>query len=148
MAKTTVKIEGLRDLDRALGQLPKATAKAAMRKVLREAAEPMARTMRQLAPRDEWHLYESIDVSTKLNRRQRGLHKQEPSPAFAEMFVGTNNPAGVQQEFGNDRHPAQPFMRPAWDSEKMNVLDGISVRLWGEIEKAAQRLARKAAKGK
>lgn len=148
MAKTTVKIEGLRDLDRALGQLPKATAKAAMRKVLREAAEPMARTMRQLAPRDEWHLYESIDVSTKLNRRQRGLHKQEPSPAFAEMFVGTNNPAGVQQEFGNDRHPAQPFMRPAWDGEKMNVLDGISVRLWGEIEKAAQRLARKAAKGK
>lgn len=148
MAKTTVKVEGLRELDRALGQLPKSTAKAVLRKVLRESAEPLAQTMRRLAPRDEMHLYESIDISTKLSRRQRGLHKKETSPAFAEMFVGTNNPAGVQQEFGNERHPAQPFARPAWDSEKMNVLDGIGVRLWGEIEKAAQRLARKAAKGK
>lgn len=141
-----VKIEGLKELDRALGQLPKATAKAAMRKVLREAAEPLAQKMRENAPRDEMHLYESIDVSTRLSRRQRGLHKEESSPAFVEMFVGTNNPAGQQQEFGNSRHPPQPFARPAWDSEQMNVLEGITVRLWGEIEKAAQRLAKKAAK--
>ena len=148
MPKTTVKIEGLRELDRALGQLPKSTAKAVLRKVLKDAGEPLARSARRLAPKDEYHLYESIDVSTRLNRRQRGLHRKETSPAFQEMFVGTNNPAGVQQEFGNDRHAAQPFMRPAWDAEKMNVLDLISVSLWGEIEKAAQRLARKAAKGK
>lgn len=148
MPKTTVKVEGLRELDRALGQLPKSTAKAVLRKVLKDAGEPLARTARRLAPKDEYHLYESIDVSTRLSRRQRGLHRKENSPAFQEMFVGTNNPAGVQQEFGNDRHAAQPFMRPAWDAEKMNVLDLISVSLWGEIEKAAQRLARKAAKGK
>lgn len=148
MAKETVKIEGLREIDRALGQLPKSTGKAVLRKVLKDAGEPLASAARRNAPRDEWHLYESIDVSTRLSRRQRAMHRKENKPTFQEMFVGTNNPAGVQQEFGNDRHVAQPFMRPAWDAEKRNTLDLIVNSLWGEIEKAARRLAKKAARGK
>lgn len=148
MAKTTVKIEGLRELDRAFGQLPKSVAKSVGRQVLRDAAEPMARAARQLAPRDEYHLYESIDVSTRLNRRQRAMHRETAAETFSEMFVGTNNPAGVQQEFGNERHAAQPFMRPAWDAEKMPTLERISNSLWLRIEQAAARVARKAAKGK
>ncbi len=152
MARMTVKIKGLRELDRALGELPKSVAKATLRRVLKEAAEPMARAARQLAPRDEYHLYESIDVSTRLNRRQSQIHRKEASKAFQEMFVGTNNPAGVQQEFGNSRHGAQPFMRSAWDAEKRPTLDRIANSLWAEIQKSAQREADKArrlaAKGK
>ncbi|NSX92654.1 HK97-gp10 family putative phage morphogenesis protein [Agrobacterium tumefaciens] len=143
MARVTVKISGLKELDRALGELPKSVAKATLRRVLKEAAEPMARKARQLAPKRNYHLMESIDVSTRLNRRQSALHRKDSSPAFQEMFVGTNNPAGVQQEFGNERHGAQPFMRPAWDAEKEPTLDRIAVSLWGEIEKSANRLARK-----
>ena len=148
MAKTTVRVEGLRELDRALGQLPKSTAKAVSRQVLRDAAEPMARAARQLAPRDEYHLYESIDVSTRLSRRQKAMHRETNSDTFAEMFMGTNNPAGVQQEFGNERHGAQPFIRPAWDAEKQPTLERIADALWVRIAQAAQRLARKATKGK
>lgn len=147
MARVVVKIEGLKELDKALGQLPKATAKAALRRVLKEAAEPLARTARRLAPRDEFYLYESIDVSTKLSKRQAGLHRAQGGRAFQEMFVGTNNPAGVQQEFGNSRHPAQPFMRPAFDAKKMEALDIITTLLWGEIEKTAARVAKRSAKG-
>lgn len=148
MAKVTVKIEGLKELDRALGQLPKSTAKAALRRVLKEGGELIASAARQRAPVDEHYLYESIDVSTKLSRRQRSLHKEQGGQAFQEMFVGTNNPAGVQQEFGNERHGPQPFMRPAWDSTKEAALERISVLLWGEIEKSAQRVADKAARAK
>ena len=126
MPRTKVKIEGLRELDRALGQLPKATAKAALRQVLKDAAEPMAQAARAGAPRDEYHLFESIDVSTRLSRRQRGLHRAQETPTFQEMFMGTNNPAGMQQEFGNERHIAQPFMRPAWDAEKQPTLERIT----------------------
>jgi len=143
MAKQTVTIEGLKDLDRALSALPRSVGKKVARDVLRDAAEPMARTARQLAPRDEYHLYDSIDVSTRLNSRQRSLHREEAMPTFQEMFVGTNNPAGVQQEFGNERHGAQPFMRPAWDAEKTPTLNRIANSLWFHIEKAARRLARK-----
>src|SRR5690606_41921919 len=87
MAKVTVKIEGLKELDRALGQLPKSAAKATLRKVLKEAAEPVARLARQKAPKDEYHLHESIDVSTRLNRRQIQLHREEGGRAFQEMFI-------------------------------------------------------------
>lgn len=148
MTKPAVRIDGLRDLDKALGELPKATAKATLRLVLKDAGEPVARAARRLAPKDEYHLHDSIDVSTKLSRRQAALHKAQGGRAFQEMFVGTNNPAGVQQEFGNERHSPQPFMRPAWDAEKDGVLDHIANALWGEIEKSARRLAKKAARSK
>lgn len=143
MAKQRVTIDGLKDLDSALSALPRSVGKKVARDVLRDSAEPMARTARQLAPRDEYHLYDSIDVSTRLNSRQRSLHREEATPTFQEMFVGTNNPAGVQQEFGNERHPAQPFLRPAWDAEKTPTLNRIANSLWFHIEKAARRLARK-----
>jgi HK97 gp10 family phage protein len=144
MARMKIRIKGLRELDRALGELPKSVAKASLRRVLKEAAEPMARAARQNAPRDEHHLYESIDVSSRLNRRQGKLHRKQEGRAFQEMFVGTNNPAGTQQEFGNRRHLAQPFMRPAWDAEKGPTLDRITNALSMEIEKSAKRAAARA----
>lgn len=142
------KVSGLKDLDKALGQLSKATAKSVLRRVLKDAGEPIARAARQKAPTDTFILQESIDVSTTLNRRQRALHKAEGGRAFQEMFVGTNDPAGVQQEFGNENHAAQPFMRPAWDSEQDKALEIISNQLWTEIEDAAKRLAKKASKAR
>lgn len=149
MAKVTVKITGLKEIDRALGRLPKATAKATLRKVLKEAGEPLAAEMRSLAPKFEHHLEENIDVGTRLTRRQRSLYRSEGGGQdFAEMFVGTANPAGVQQEFGTGPgHKAQPFARPAWDAQKDNVLKIITHRLWTAIEQAAARVAKKAAKG-
>lgn len=139
----TVKITGLKELDAALGQLPKATAKGVLRRVLKAAAQPIAAHASQLAPRDTLHLAESVAVSTRLNKRQRSLHKKERQDTFQEMFVGTNDPAGVQQEFGNERHMAQPFMRPAWDAEQMPTLDRIANSLWVEINKSARRRAKR-----
>jgi HK97 gp10 family phage protein len=146
--KVTIKIEGLRELDAALGQLPKSTARGVLRRILKEAGEPIARAARSRAPTEELFLRESIDVSTQLNDRQRSLHRERGGLAFQEMFVGTNDPAGTQQEFGNRRHGAQPFMRPAWDATKRPTLDLIANSLWTEIEKTAQRVAKRAAKGK
>ncbi|WP_075216082.1 HK97-gp10 family putative phage morphogenesis protein [Mongoliimonas terrestris] len=146
MARVKVKVEGLRELERALKDLPKATGKNVLRRVLTEGGEPIARAARGKAPVEVGYLREGIDVGTKLTRRQRGLHNRE-SPV--EVFVGASgDPAAHIQEFGNEDNPPQPFMRPAWDSQKMKALDLISVRLGVEIDKAAARLARKAAKGK
>ncbi|WP_037437156.1 HK97-gp10 family putative phage morphogenesis protein [Sinorhizobium fredii] len=143
----TVKVEGLQDLERALKELPQANAKAVLRRTLKEAGEPIAKTARSLAPKHDMYLSESVDVSTKLSRRQRGLHKKA-SPV--EMFIGPGpDPAAHLQEFGSGPgHHAQPFMRPAWDQNKEKALDTIANLTWVEIEKAAKRLAKKAAKGK
>lgn len=143
----SVKVEGLKELEQALRGLPKANAKRVLNKTLKEAGEPVAKTARALVPVEQGYLRESIDVSTKLSGRQRKLHKKQ-SPV--EMFIGPGpDPAGHLQEFGSGPgHQAQAFMRPAWDQHKNEVLDTIANRTWLEIEKAAARLAKKAARGK
>lgn len=143
----TVKVEGLKDLERALKALPAANGKAVLRRTLKEAGEPVAKTARALVPKDKGYLAESIDVSTKLSRRQSRLHKKA-SPV--EMFIGPGpDPAGHLDEFGTGPgHQAQPFLRPAWDQNKAKVLDTIANLTWVEIEKTANRLAKRAAKGR
>ncbi len=141
----TVKVEGLADLERALQLLPKANAKAVLRRTLIQAGEPVAKTARALVPREHGYLAESIDVSPKLSGRQSKLHTKE-SPV--EMFIGPGpDPAAHLQEFGTGPgHQAQPFLRPAWDQHQAEVLDTIANLTWIEIEKTAARLAKKAAR--
>lgn len=155
MARVTVKVSGLRELDRALGQLPKSTGKAVLRRVLKKAGQPMADDMRAKAPDDPEtggnDLRSSIGVGTKLSKRQAKLHRKmfKNDKASAEVFVGAGKVAHAHlQEFGTAHHGAQPFARPAWDAGKMQALETIKTDLWSEIDKAAIRLAKKAAKGR
>lgn len=144
---TRVKVEGLRELEQALRDLPQATGKAVLRRVLKQIAQPIADHAKRLAPRDTGALQASITVSSKLSRRQRSVHRKmfKDDRASVEMFVGAGAlPQATLREFGGDDHPAQPFMRPAWDANKSRALDTVKASLWDEIQKAAARLAKKA----
>jgi HK97 gp10 family phage protein len=144
-----VKVEGLRDLDRALAELPRATGKNVLRRVGRSALEPLAAAMAGRAPVDEGHLKASIGVGTKLTLSQASLHRKmfRSDKASVELFAGAGGLAqAITQEFGTVDHVAQPFARPAWDAGKGQVLEHIKSELGNEIAKAAQRLARKAAR--
>jgi HK97 gp10 family phage protein len=138
------KVEGLRELERALAELPKATAKNTLKRTLKLAAQPIADHAQRLAPRDTGGLAEGIMVTTKKPKR----HKPKSGRAFAEIYIGpkARSVNAVPQEFGTVNHPAQPFMRPAWDAEQMTALDIIKNELGGQITKAAARLAKKAAR--
>lgn len=152
MANTTVKIDGLRELENALRGLTKATGKNVLRRVLRKRAEPIAEAASAAAPDDPSTPGKSIKFSAgpRLTKRQAGLHRKmfKNDKASAEMFVGQegSGPAPVQQEFGNINHGPQPSLRPAWDSASDQVLEGISDDLWTEVDNAARRLAKKQAK--
>jgi HK97 gp10 family phage protein len=139
-----VKFTGGKELEAALRDLPKATARNALQRALKKAAEPVAADWKAKAPRDQGHLERSIIVgpSSKLTSRQKKDAKKEGT-YFAEIHVGTADPAGQQQEFGNVNHPAQPSGRPAWDGNKQSALDGIAKDMWAEIEKAAARRNKK-----
>lgn len=147
-----VKIEGLRELDRALGELPKATGKNVLRRVLRSRAQPIASAARSAATRSDIakeHLQDTAAVSTKLSTRQAKLHRKmfRNDKASVEMFVGFGAlPQAHLEEFGGPNNAANPMLRPAWDGGKARLLDGIKDDLWAEIDKAAKRLARKAAR--
>lgn len=136
----TVKVEGLREVDAALGQLGKATGRNVMRRVAVARLEPMAEEMRRLAPVDDGDLKEGIAVTTKRPKRSR-------KSSEVEAYAGPGrHPQAIFKEFGTFNQAPQPFVRPAWDGGKGELLDGIAADLWSEIRKAAARKAKKAAR--
>lgn len=141
----TIRIDGLRELEHALKQLPKATGKSVLRRILKKRAKPIADDAKALVPRDEGDLQESIGVSTKLSKRQAKLHRKQGRDAV-EVFVGAGAlPQAHLVEFGSEHNQPKPYMRPAWDANKSSVLDDIGKDLGKEIQKAAIRLAKRKA---
>ncbi|WP_233469463.1 HK97-gp10 family putative phage morphogenesis protein [Neorhizobium petrolearium] len=138
-----VRVEGLKELDKALGALPRATGKNVSRRALMKAGQVIADAGRDNAPEKEGHLKASYGVGTKLTRRQRQQHRKE-SPV--EVFAGPNDPAAVQTEFGNEHQAAEPHLRPAWDANKDKALEIVKDELTAEIAKAVSRAERKAAR--
>lgn len=134
-------IEGLKELDKALEELPKATAKNVLLRTLKIEGEPIRQTASELAPDDPKtsgkDLHSSIVTATTPSRNR---------DSDVEVSIGPSRKTfwGLFQEFGTSHSGAQPFMRPAFDSKVMQVLSGIRDRLADEIEKARKRLARKA----
>lgn len=147
---TTVKLSGFSDLERELDKLTKAAGKGVLRRSLKKAAAPLADLANATAPEGKTGgLSKSFLYATKLNKRQSGKHRKmfRDDRAAVEGFVGTNDPAGVQQEFGNVNHGPQPALRPAWDQDGQALLERLSQDLWSELEKSIARANRKAAKG-
>jgi HK97 gp10 family phage protein len=145
-----LKLQGFADLDKALEELSKAAGKGVLRRSLKKAAEPMAELARSMAPvGDTGNLAGSVAYGTKLTKRQAALHRKmfRDDKASVEGFVGANDPAAVQMEFGNINHGPQPFMRPAFDQDAMPLLDRLGKELAAEVEKSVTRARRKAARG-
>ena len=147
----TVKLEGFRELERVLERLGKATTqKASLRRALRKAAEPLAAKAQAMAPvGDTGRLAPSVSVSTRLSQRQGRMHRRmfRNDRAAVEMFVGAGPLSSAHtQEFGTVHHAPQPFLRPAWDSDKGAMLDRLKAEIWADIQKAVARAERRAAR--
>lgn len=161
-----MEVKGLRELELALAELPKATARNTLVRAGKEALKPFLEEVKSMAPVDEpgqtperppGTYRDSWIISTRLNRNQARFARRE-GKSFAEVYAGTNDPLGVPLEFGtvervqaNGRETgriiAKPHGRPAWDGTEFLVLRELGGILFGEIEKSAERLARKRAKG-
>lgn len=145
MSSGRVKVEGLAGVEAALAALGKSAGRRVLRRIAIARLEPVAEAMRQGAPVDDSDLRDSIAVSTKRPRRH---FKRDAVEAHAGPG---QNPQAHLQEFGTQHHGPQPFARPAWDQEKGNLLPGLAEELWADIQKTAQRAAKrarsKAAKG-
>lgn len=138
----TIEVEGLSDLEEALKELPRATARNVLLRTLKDASQVIADAESAYAPRLTGKLALSPSVGTKLTKRQRAQSSKESD---VEVYVGpTAHPKSIQTEFGNVHQAAHPHLRPAWDGNVMKVLDTIRDTLEAEIEKARARLARKA----
>lgn len=165
-----VAVSGLRELDRALGYLPKATARNVLVRTLNKAAQPLVDEAKRLAPVHTGNLRDSITASSRVKNKtgaaeysaamRAGLGKDAARAAllaarrankgqgsFAQMFVGPARGKGVIRyahivEFGSVDTSPQPYMRPAWDGNKDKALEIIKAELGNEIIKAARRVGR------
>lgn len=144
----TVKFDfqGGRELDAALADFARPMAKAVGRRALKIAADPILSVYKSLTKVLTGQLERSEIIGTKLTKRQARLNRG-PGKSGVEVHIGTADPAGVQEEFGNVRQAARPALRPAWDAEgNERALGRIADALWADIAKTAARVARRAAK--
>lgn len=159
--RIVLKVEGLRELQAALEELPKATSRNVVRRALMNALKPMEAQAEALAPSLTGQLRSTIETSAKLSRRQKAQHAADIGAKTVKtaegyrstpqttvfMFMGPASSAkSIVQEFGSVHQSPQPYMRPTWDSGAMAALKSIKDEFATELEKARARLARKAAK--
>ena len=152
--RTTFKVDGLKELGRALAEMHPAAEANVLRKVGAQALQPIADAAQGMAPILRGNLKASIGVGKKLSARQAKMHRKSVrgDKRSAEVFVvpsyvlGAKGRHGHLQEFGTINHAPQPFMRPAWDAGKMQVVTDISKGLAAAVERQAARAARKAAR--
>jgi HK97 gp10 family phage protein len=158
------RLEGFRELDRALKALPDAVAI----KVRRQANAAGAGIIRKQARENLVQRIKKIDDGTAETLKGIVSKKTAEKGHYVEHSVGattrefnvnfietgtaphtitTSNPSGLGSGgifFGPTvQHPGQsaaPWLRPAFDTSKKKVIDKIGQRLWVGIKREAAKL--------
>lgn len=165
-----IKVEGLKELDQALGALrTKAMARGVVERALLEAAKPMHQRAQDAAPGREdpsevitYGKGESrrvrqpgttkalVQIGKKLTKRQAS-QARKAGKHFAEIYIGTRDAKAHFEEFGSVNQSATPFLRPAFDSEAeptiRRFVDTLTIELNRTAQREAKRTARLAKKG-
>lgn len=147
--KFSMKTAGFKEMEAALGEFTKPTARNVLTRAGMDAMRPAANAMQRKAPVAAGDLKEAVAVGTKTN-----AGREFRDPDVVEVYAGVAvvgagmPPQAIQQEFGNERHGPQAYVRPGWDAEKGQVMDHLEDSLSTEIDKATARAQRRALKAK
>lgn len=141
--KMSLRIEGGQDLAARLARLEQSVSRKIKVDALREAAEPIRATAAKLAPRspDAPHLADNIVIGMKTEKTLERLGRDSETVVEVGPRAGTSGDDffyGLFQEFGTAFIPAQPFMRPAFDTWAPRSLNALVSRLWRALSGATQ----------
>jgi HK97 gp10 family phage protein len=120
--RTSVRIEGMPALRKALLQVSQEGRKTVQREVLR-ATLAVQRRAKQLCPVDTGRLRNSIAVELE----EGGMNGA----------VGTNVKYAPFVEFGTSRTPAQPYLLPAFEEERAVFIERLKRELGEAFVKAS-----------
>ena len=148
----SIKLEGVGNVERIFRELADEIGdKKANSKILvpavREAMKPVLAQARANAPEDTGGLKRSLQVEarrpTRKDKRSKYISSTDtvislvttaPGKKLAKM--GINSAArAIAQEFGTARHPAQPYLRTALESQSQSVIQNLSQILARRIDK-------------
>lgn len=165
MASTTRKfiafqLDGVKELAALFEQLPKSLTDAVLRNTGKRALVPVLAFARAIVSKHDGDLAKSMAISTKLSKNQRRRFRKTGD---VEVYAGPTNPRGAHGhlvEFGTKARfqkstgkfvgvmPAQPFMRPAWDTLSGAVLEVFRKEIWDVLRAAVRRLRKRSDAGK
>ena len=101
-------VEGADALNEALRAVGGKVSGLLLQKAAKAGAEVIAEEAARLAPKDTGAL--SDGIVAEAGRLQQGRAQINVGPGKDEWY-------GAKQEFGTERMPAQPFLRPAFDAK-------------------------------
>jgi HK97 gp10 family phage protein len=132
MAEFKVTIEGGAELEQKLRDETKKLAVRVLRRAGREAGDVWIKAIEARAPELTGFLKTHIEMGTKAKGGDEGS---------LTVMVGPDKKAyyGSFDEFGTRFQPAKPFMRPAFEETKQEVLDVFITDLKDELEKLKER---------
>lgn len=127
-----MKFEGGKELAATLAGLSTRLKRSVVKEALIGAAEPMRLRMQRLAPVEPGapDLADNIIVSGG-----RGGTDSEGTEKAQTVSIGPAKGFFYArfQEYGTVHHGAQPFMRPAFDSEAPKVIQKLAAAVWVEL---------------
>ena len=146
--------KGGRELQRKLRELDitQGRKKAIARRALDKAAVPIHQAWRDGVDVQSGTLKRSIKIGSRASTRGSRKFSKSTGGDLVERFVGIDpkeDPDGQViiyafiEEFGNDRQPANPAGRAAFEGRKEEALGLIAKTLGDEIAKIARREAAK-----
>lgn len=155
----SVRIEGLRELTRALKDLPDRVAKNGLRSAVYAGARVIQTEARQRAPIAEKPKRPNQPKPGTLRRAIIMKHLREQSGRHRQVFAITvrrgkkyrnqGKKKNLSQdawywhfiEFGTIKMAARPFLRPALESKRLAAVAAIKDKLADRIQQEANRLA-------
>lgn len=157
-----VTTDGFPELFQAMDELAEEIGKGKTNKIwrnaMRYAFEPVLQDAKAFAPQDTGQLSDRIYMAVhkpssrdKTSQSYQGemyvarvtastlrddvIHKIILNKRGKFQTVVTNKkPVPVSQEFGNARVSAQPFLRPALESNYDNVISRLGQSIWSELQ--------------
>lgn len=148
-----IRLEGVRELSKALAELPVKVQKAALRKATKEASDLVVAAARSAIPIgvDAHKTYKDRLVAPGFaSRNIKAVVRvsRDLTRAFARIGVSKEAFYAVNfVELGTSRQAAQPWLRPALQSVEGQAIGIFEARFRAAIKAAARRQA-KARRGK
>lgn len=144
-----IKIEGAKAMEKALRRLPDDLKRSGETAVLRAGAKPINKAAKAKVPSESGLLKKSIGINVK---KVRGVRTARVGPRTGRGAVVTRNGRQVFSnptkyshlvEYGTSHSAAQPFIRPAVESTKGEVVGAMATGYRKHLARTAARLRKK-----
>jgi len=141
----TFEVKGLKELNDKLIALESETASKVLRSAGRQAMKPVLNAAINKVSVDSGDLRASLAIRASKGKGKKtaavisvGAHKKKYSKKEGGGKIVRANAKVIALEYGNRRQKAEPFLRPALESNVGAVLESFKAQLAAKIAKATK----------